>query len=71
MKKCHLLKERKGRGEGMKEGGRGESEGLNGKTDLTAADPNVKYIQLIMTFIRFSHAAFRARLPAGKHSPAG
>lgn len=70
MKKCHLLKERKG--EGTKEGGReAEREGLNGKTDLTAADPNVKYIQLIMTFIRFSHAAFRARLPAGKHSPAG
>lgn len=57
---------------GGDEGGReGGSEGLNGKTDLTAADPNVKYIQLIMTFIRFSHAAFRARLPAGKHSPAG
>lgn len=57
--------------DGWREGGGRESEGLNGKTDLTAADPNVKYIQLIMTFIRFSHAAFRARLPAGKHSPAG
>lgn len=65
--------EREGGEGGGDEGGRegGGSEGLNGKTDLTAADPNVKYIQLIMTFIRFSHAAFRARLPAGKHSPAG
>lgn len=30
--------------------------------------PHVKYIQLIMTFIRFYHSTFKRRLPAGKHS---
>lgn len=67
VKKCHLLRNEQREEEEEESGGRG----VKREDGFIAADPNVKYIQLIMTFIRFSHGTFKPRLPAGKHSPVG